>query len=66
MISKKTAKLSVSRHLLKRRMLTVLRPWCSPSLSLIVYARAGSSALSFRELSQELEELVVRVLGRVR
>jgi ribonuclease P protein component len=60
-ISKKVAKRSVDRHLLKRRVLTILRPHISPRHSLVVYARAGAPALSFRTLKEELEILLSRV-----
>lgn len=61
-ISKKTAKLSVSRHLLKRRILSVLKPWCSKDKAIIVYARAGAPTLTYQELKAELEELIARTL----
>lgn len=63
-VSKKVARLSTGRHLLKRRMLMVLRPWCDPSRVIVVYARAGSGALSYRALADELEALLARSLGR--
>jgi len=65
-ISKKVAKLSVTRHLMKRRILAVMRPWCSPNQALVVYARPGSSALNFDTLSEELSELLTRAVGKVR
>ncbi|HEX5774838.1 MAG TPA: ribonuclease P protein component [Candidatus Paceibacterota bacterium] len=63
-ISKKVAKRAVDRHLLKRRMNTVLLPWCSPTRSIVVYARAGSLALTFRALNEELTGLLRRTIGR--
>ncbi len=65
-ISKKVAKLSVRRHLLKRRILSVMRPWCSSNRSLVVYARSGSSLLTYEALQTELSELLTRALGQVR
>lgn len=62
-ISKKVAKKSVDRHLLKRRILEILRPQVSSSRSLIVYARAGASTLPFQALKQELTELIKRAIG---
>lgn len=53
-VSKKVEKSSVKRHLLKRRIREVLRPFSSKDFILIVYARPGSQALSFEELSSEL------------
>lgn len=57
-ISKKTARRSVDRHLLKRRMLSVMRPWCTPQVSVIAYARAGAASLPFRTLTEELSLLL--------
>lgn len=57
-ISKKVAKRSVDRHLLKRRILAVLRGWHDPELSVIVFARSGSTSLSFKALSEELNALL--------
>lgn len=64
-ISKKVAKLSVTRHLLKRRILAVMRPWCSGSRALVIYARPGATSLDFPTLSNEITELLTRALGRV-
>lgn len=61
-ISKKVAKLSVSRHLLKRRVLHIVRPWCSSARVLILYARPGAASLDFPTLSTELTELLTRAL----
>jgi len=64
-VSKKVARLAVRRHFLKRRMLAIMRPWHSPARALVAYARPGAAALDFPALKQELEELLVRALGRV-
>ncbi len=61
-VSKKVAKLSVSRHLLKRRVLSILRPYCLSSKAVIVYARPGAGDLDFPALSLELAELLARTL----
>ncbi len=66
MVSKKVSKLSVGRHLLKRRVLSVLKPWCLPTRALIVYARPGSQSIPFPALKQELEEILSRAFGEVR
>ncbi len=63
-ISKKVSKLSVGRHLLKRRALSVIAPWCSPTRILIVYARPGAASLDYPALSKELSELLERTLPR--
>lgn len=66
MVSKKVSKLSVGRHLLKRRVLSVLRPWCLPARALVVYARPGSQTLTFPILKEELEGLLARAFPEVR
>ena len=65
-VSKKVARLSVSRHLLKRRVLSIIRPWCTKDRALVLYARPGSQALPFSVLKEELEELLARALPEVR
>ena len=60
-ISKKVAKRSVDRHLLKRRMLETMRPYAKEGHSLIAYARSGAPSLSFPELKRELVSLLARV-----
>lgn len=62
-ISKKVSKSSVGRHLLKRRALSVMLPFCSPARVLIVYARPGAVSLDYPALSKELGELLERALG---
>ena len=57
-VAKKVAKKSVDRHLLKRRILSVIEPLITPGRSFVVYARAGSPELSFPVLKQELTELL--------
>ncbi len=59
-VSKKVARRSVDRHLLKRRMLAVLRPYLTPGRSIIAYARAGSLGLPYGVLKAELESLLNR------
>jgi ribonuclease P protein component len=59
-VSKKVARRSVDRHLLKRRMLAVIEPFAAAEQFLVVYARAGSPTLSFKELQEELTTLLSR------
>ncbi|MBP7741531.1 MAG: ribonuclease P protein component [Candidatus Pacebacteria bacterium] len=63
-VSKKTEKTSVGRHRLKRRVLSLLRPWCSQTYSLVVYARAGSPTLPFSVIEEELTPILIKLLGR--
>lgn len=62
-ISKKVARLAVSRHLLKRRVLAVLRPYASDGRALIVHARADAGTIPFPELREELLSLVRTIPG---
>lgn len=64
-IAKKSAKLSVSRHLLKRRMLAVLAPFYQENRAIIAYARPGAKELAYPALAAELEDLVARALAKV-
>lgn len=59
-VSKKVEKSSVGRHLLKRRVRAVLKEFCSEDVTLIVYAGQHSPALSFDELSRELQALITQ------
>jgi ribonuclease P protein component len=62
-VSKKVAKSSVQRHLIKRRVREVLAPWCADSCGIIVYARAGASALPYTEIQSELSQLLQRIVS---
>jgi ribonuclease P protein component len=57
-VSKKVAKKSVDRHLLKRRILSVAASHIAHGRSFIVYARAGSESLPYARLREELETLL--------
>lgn len=57
-ISKKVARLAVSRHLLKRRVLAVLRPYVTEHRVLVVHTRAGAGIIPFPELKDELLSLI--------
>lgn len=61
-ISKKVARLAVSRHLLKRQILAVLRPYASEKLVFIVNARTGAASIPFPELKDELNSLLRSIL----
>ena len=64
-VSKKTARRAVDRVLLKRRLKSIVRAWCSPEYAFVVYARAGILALSYAELKKELEGLLRQAFGPV-
>ena len=63
-VPKKVAKLSVSRHLLKRRVLSLLAPWYSPTRIVMVFARPGSKELDYPALEKEITELLARALPK--
>lgn len=60
-VSKAVVKSSAGRHLLKRRLLSLLAPFCRPDRALVVYARGPASLLSFKALSEELLTLLTRL-----
>lgn len=60
-ISKKVARRSVDRHLLKRRILAVIAPLVRKDRFLVLYARGGSTTLTFSELRQEIISLIQRI-----
>lgn len=60
-VSKKVEKTAVGRHRLKRRIGTIVRPFCEKA-SFSLYARKGSNTLSYKELTEELTELLGRLL----
>lgn len=57
-VSKNVVKKAADRHRLKRRMLTVARPYVNGKQSFIMYARAGSATLPYKALQQELNTLL--------
>jgi ribonuclease P protein component len=63
-ISKKVARLSIARHLLKRRISAVIRPYLEKGAGIMVYANAGSATLPFEAIKSELETLLNGMLSR--
>lgn len=57
-VSKKVAKGAMRRHLVKRRILSVVKPYCTHSRYLVVYAKMGADTVSFKELSSELTNIL--------
>lgn len=57
-VSKKVAAQAVDRHLLKRRILAVLRDIALPNTAVVVFAKPGSANLPFPALKAELKELL--------
>jgi ribonuclease P protein component len=59
-VSKKVARLSVTRHKIKRRVLAALRTFPLPS-GLIVFPRASAAALTYQETLAEIKEALSRL-----
>ncbi len=57
-VSKKVARRAVDRHLIKRRISSILAKHPLPHLAVVVYAKAGSLSLPFPILQEELEGLL--------
>lgn len=57
-VSKKVARRSVDRHLVKRRIISLLSPWVDSKRYLVIYAREGSVTLPYRTLAEELTSLL--------
>ncbi len=57
-VSKKVAKSSVARHLLKRRIREIVAPFSSDMSAVIVYARPGAALLPFSEIATEISTLL--------
>jgi ribonuclease P protein component len=63
-VPKRVIKGAVQRHLLKRRVKAVLRPYSSPSRVLVISAKKGADTLSFDELSRELSSQLEAILAK--
>lgn len=61
-VSKKIARLSTTRHLLKRRILAILGGLTLPP-ALVVFPKSGAIGLTFAELKEELSGLTKRISG---
>ncbi|HEY0011037.1 MAG TPA: ribonuclease P protein component [Candidatus Paceibacterota bacterium] len=61
-VSKKVARLSVMRHLLRRRVMAVARPYASPERALIIHVRPGAGQVAFPLLRDELIGLLRSIL----
>ena len=57
-VAKKVAPRAVDRHLLKRRILSVLKDHPLPRAALVVFAKPGSATTPFSVLKAELLELL--------
>jgi len=62
-VAKKIVKGAVTRHLLKRRIRAILRPWSAEDRILIVSARKDADTLSFSEMNSELSSTLEAIMG---
>lgn len=60
-VPKKAAKKAVSRHLVKRRLRSLLAPYAAPGRVLVFFTKSGADSLPFPTLSAEAGELLSRV-----
>ncbi len=62
-VSKKVAKTSVGRHILKRRVRAAACPWFikHSNTALLIYVRPESQSLSFVDISNEINTLLARL-----
>ena len=63
-MAKKVARLAVTRHLLKRRILSLLGPYAREDRVIVIHTRPGAANVSFPELKSELISLLGSILGR--
>lgn len=61
-ISKAVAKRAVDRHLIKRRVLSVARPWCATNRFIVLYAKKAALTLPFPALKEEIHSLLSQAL----
>lgn len=61
-VSKAVAKRSVDRHLLKRRILAILRPFVRGDRHVVIYAKKQALTLPFSALKDELAGLLTKAL----
>lgn len=57
-VPKKVVKGAVTRHLMKRRIRAILRPYSSSNRILIVSAKAGADALPYAEIEKEISSVL--------
>ena len=59
-VPKKIAKLSVTRHIIKRRVLSALRKLSLPP-SLIVFSRSSLDGVHYQDIEKELADLISKI-----
>ena len=61
-VPKKAVKGAVARHLLKRRVRAIMKPYSAPERVIIVQAKSGAAELSFSQVQEELSPLLESVV----
>ncbi len=61
-VPKKAVSGAVARHLLKRRVRAIIRPYSAKGRILIVSAKKGSQELSYAEIENELSPLLRAII----
>jgi ribonuclease P protein component len=59
-VSKKVARLSVTRHRIKRQVLTALRTLALPS-SLVVFPKSSASSVSYQDIRAEIAGVLSKI-----
>jgi ribonuclease P protein component len=59
-VSKKAARLSVTRHRIKRRVLEALRAFPLPR-GLIIFPKASAGSVSYKDTKEEIAELLSKI-----
>ncbi|MFH1178194.1 MAG: ribonuclease P protein component [bacterium] len=59
-VSKKTARLSVTRHKIKRKILAILRTLQLPK-AMIVFPKPSLSSVHYRDMEKELSDLLSNI-----
>lgn len=60
-VPKKVARLSVTRHLIKRRVLAALRAFPSLPPALIIFPKSSVSSMHYRDIKAELFGLLSKI-----
>ncbi|MSR71611.1 MAG: ribonuclease P protein component [Candidatus Taylorbacteria bacterium] len=60
-ISKKVAKLAVTRNLLRRRIFSIFRASTPLTTPVVVIVKKGAETLSFVEIKKELQSLFLKI-----
>ncbi|MFM2330679.1 MAG: Ribonuclease [Candidatus Parcubacteria bacterium] len=60
-VPKKVARLSVTRHKIKRRVLEAFRTLSTPESALLLFPKQAVAEMSYAEVREELDELLSKI-----